>query len=384
MMKNIGVPVFDQYGIQHVVPGCPRSYEDWTLGESTSREHERFVESLEEALCGVVYQTKLRGQNTHQTYEVMLEGGEVYVVQKSQNWGDAEKQTWARNRAACETTILEWLEQRAPIIPAPRVLYAIPDYSILTKAPGKTLLECFGGFDVHRKETTIISYAHIAVELFQLEVPQRIGTLARGSGKDALAVVPRLGAPPAHSADSVYDSLEAFVGYLFACARDVAFAMETAADAADLLAKLEQRAARVIAGLPARALRCALMKDGGPAESSVLVDERTGVVTSVVDWAAHSVVPRVLAAEHPSWLRYDGVHDPAFARGAKWWMASPAESARLCGLFEQVVRSKSEIFYEALVAGRELRAILEWLPQLVEGEHACQRLRKWMQATRIL
>lgn len=66
MMKNIGVPVFDQYGIQHVVPGCPRSYEDWTLGESTSREHERFVESLEEALCGVVYQTKLRGQNTHQ------------------------------------------------------------------------------------------------------------------------------------------------------------------------------------------------------------------------------------------------------------------------------------------------------------------------------
>lgn len=184
------------------------------------------------------------------------------------------------------------------------------------------------------QETTIISYAHIAVELFQLEVPQRIGTLSRGSGKDTLAVVPRIGAPPAHSADKVFDSLEAFVGYLFASARDVAFAIETS-EAEPLLAGLEKRAKRVIAGLPKRALRCVLMKDG-LAESSVFVDERTGVVTSIVDWDAHSVVPRCLAAEYPSWLRYDGVHDPAFARGAKWWIESPAESARLNHLFEQV------------------------------------------------
>ena len=81
----------------------------------------------------------------------MLEGGEVYVVHKSQPWMDKEKRAWALTRAACETGILEWLEKMSPIIPAPRVLYSIPDYSILTKAPGKTLLECFGAFDVHRK-----------------------------------------------------------------------------------------------------------------------------------------------------------------------------------------------------------------------------------------
>ena len=69
-MRSTAVPVFDHFGIRHVLEGYSSSLEDWTLGESTSREHEKFVESLEEALCGVVYQTRLREQSTCQVRHI--------------------------------------------------------------------------------------------------------------------------------------------------------------------------------------------------------------------------------------------------------------------------------------------------------------------------
>ena len=57
------ISVFDHFGVRHTLEGYPSSYEDWSLGDDMSREHERFIESLEEALCGVVYKTRLRGRN---------------------------------------------------------------------------------------------------------------------------------------------------------------------------------------------------------------------------------------------------------------------------------------------------------------------------------
>ena len=45
----------------------------------------------------------------------------------------------------------------------------------------------------------------------------------------------------------------------------------------------------------------------------------------------------------------------------------------------QVVRSKYEEFYEALTAGKSLRAIFDWLSDL-RDDQALERLRRWMQA----
>ena len=73
------------------------------------------------------------------------------MVRRPLVWMAKEKQKWALERAACENNVLDWLEKQSAVIPAPRVLYSIPDYSILTKAPGKTLFECFGSFDIYQK-----------------------------------------------------------------------------------------------------------------------------------------------------------------------------------------------------------------------------------------
>lgn len=195
------------------------------------------------------------------------------------------------------------------------------------------------------QEALIISYAHISVELFHLQVPQRMGSTARAKAHDSITINPRIGAPPAAQADRVYDTLHDLLEYFFASSRAAALQC-CASDAEKMETKrlyhvLQKHATSAASRLPPRTLVCALSHDALD-ESNILIDEHTGAVTGVIDWEFHSVVPRCLAARHPGWLRYDGVHDPRFARrdqyGTAWWLETREESARLTSLFEQVRR----------------------------------------------
>ena len=170
------------------------------------------------------------------------------------------------------------------------------------------------------------------MELFELQPPPKPRPAGKGKAPDcpiSVSVpVPR-----------TFQTLRELLEHQLAAARaDLAAASPKRAacrDAEPLLRALERHAAGLVARVPKRALRSALVHDDLH-EGNILVDEATGVVTGIVDWECHSVAPRCLAARYPHWLRYDGVHDPRFAVPGTFWLETAHESARLNSLFERV------------------------------------------------
>lgn len=231
------------------------------------------------------------------------------------------------------------------------------------------------------QESLVISYAHIAIELFELPTH-----CAPGKGKPHGSHLFSTAGP----VSAVFQTLPDLLAHHFAAAQRA-----LGPGAERVLHTLERHAHALAARLPPRSLRPAHAHDALHA-GAVLVDGATGVVSGVLGWGAHATLPRCLAARAPHWLRRDGVRDPRFAAPGAFWLESPAEGARLGALFErvrivrnsnevvaddgvQVVQSTSEEFYEALVAGRTLRAIVEWLTEL-HDEQSLERMWRWMQA----
>ncbi|GJE96009.1 hypothetical protein PsYK624_122020 [Phanerochaete sordida] len=253
--------------------------------------------------------------------------------------------------------------------------------------PGKTLRECWGTFDRQQKETVIISYAQHVTEIFDINVPSAVGSTCGGAHNNGqtLSAAPFMGRGPTPLAPEVYTNVYDHIDYVFtaahAAARASAPSAPDAAARAHLLALLHAAATDDARACVLPRGSCALAHD--PDDGDVVVHARTGEVAGLLDWEFHALVPRALAAAHPAWLRHDGVHDPRCARAGRWWLAPRAESAEMLALFEEVVKSKSQAYYEALRSGSGLRSILEWVSEMGTEDYWA-RLRRWMTGQKML
>lgn len=198
------------------------------------------------------------------------------------------------------------------------------------------------------QETLVISYAQYVIELFELDVPQRIGSTSgnKAGGPYIVRSVPFIGKGPARCAPKVYDNVQDLLDYIFRAAFMEASRTcapeEHQAEAARLLEVLHKSAASSMRAIAAFTQRCTLSHDD-LTDADVTIDERTGEVSGIIDWEYHSVVPRAMAARYPSWLRHDGVYDPKYAVNGKWWLSSRDESAEMLALFEKVGLAPSKI-----------------------------------------
>ena len=170
--------------------------------------------------------------------------------------------------------------------------------------------------------------------MFRLEVPQdRIGTLCPAG--DAPEVIPRIAVRERYCADKVYATLEEFVGALAEQKRQTTPLFSTTHAIIDrLVATLPE----VCASLAVNASRRLVLVHDDLNETNILVDAH-GEVTGIIDWEFHSLLPAVLAAQYPRWIRYDGAYNPQIpsdGKTEKYWLASPEDSARLRGAFAEV------------------------------------------------
>ena len=170
--------------------------------------------------------------------------------------------------------------------------------------------------------------------MFRLDVPQgRIGTLCPAG--DTLYVIPRIAVRERYCADRVYATLEEFVGALAEQKRQTVFLSPTTHTVIDrLVATLPEVCAR----LADNASRRLVLVHDDLNETNILVDAH-GEVTGIIDWEFHSLLPAVLAAQYPRWIRYDSIYDPrttSDGKMEKYLLASPEDAARLRGAFAQV------------------------------------------------
>lgn len=187
------------------------------------------------------------------------------------------------------------------------------------------------------KNHLIASYAEFALRLFNLQVPQQIGSLTSGPLLSTPSVMPKLGRQRKLSADRVFENLLQYFEFLFELKRE---SESIGSDVASkergrrVLQALESQIYSLIQTIPASLLHCVLVHDD-PNFSNILLDD-AGKVTGVVDWEWHSLQPAILAAEYPSWLDCSACYDPRFAVPTDYWLDSQEESKRLCELFEEV------------------------------------------------
>ena len=292
-----------------------------------------------------------------ETYEIILDNGtSVFARRPIANEGDDDvKCAGVHARATSEVNLLQWLEKAR--MPTPRIIYACSEFYIMSKLPGDVLMNVFSLLSTKKKvcsahlrltdrlplisykESLVISYAQTFVELAVLEVPQEIGSTSIGHAPGTLSVVPRAGLPPFEAADRNFADIREYFDYLQSGRRIVAYENCTSdAEKAvidELLRTLEDYIDVRISKLPDNVLRCALMHNDLN-DSNILVDGESGVVTGIIDWELHSIIPLCLAAEYPRFLRRDGMLDPKYNESNMWWLESPQESERLMALFEKV------------------------------------------------
>ncbi len=182
--------------------------------------------------------------------------------------------------------------------------------------------------------------ASFMLQLNSLAVPQRIGTTVIRD--DAVDVVPLEFRALGFNPGCVFDTLEAFIHSLVLAKREsdrIGSDGASRTRAHEVLDRLVARLPSIFQRLSSESAsvsvyrRCILSHDDLN-ESNVLVDD--GGRISVVDWEFHSVRPVVLAAEYPCYLRHDGVYDPRFGLGEKWWVASPDDAAKLRAVYAEV------------------------------------------------
>jgi len=249
----------------------------------------------------------------------------------------------------------------------------------MEKLPGTMLLNMYGTLDTSAKERLVEAYALIALDLFGLDVPQRIGTFVPGILSGSFDVTPMIAVH--FRAIRVFEDIRQYLDFLFEMKKNSPL---IGVDGVGHIDELKQHTEGVLTDLLSNPnaptlLRCVLVhRDLN--DMNILVD-KNGSITGVVDWEYQVLHPAVLAASYPPWLSYDGCNDPRFVNPKQnFWLDSPKESERLRDLYLKIVRSQNHKYWEALVLGTRLRSCVEWLLS-TQSDPGCRRMKKWMEAT---
>ncbi|TBU49293.1 hypothetical protein BD309DRAFT_882618 [Dichomitus squalens] len=352
----------------------PSSFLHWIPGETLNEPYRAALERVEAALSINARQMDVRGLDTSRSLVLDIEfaDGARRIVRVLSDHPAPRDMKRARKRFECEVGVMRWLREHSSV-PVPKIYNFGATFVAMERMPGeraRALSRFISAPSTHlaaaTQERAVLSYAEHALALFRLDVPQgRIGTLCPAG--DALDVTPRAVIRESYCADKVYATLEDFAHALVEQRRRAAPLSPGASAAIDRVAALLPGACSRVAESP---FRRSILVHEDLNETNVLVGAQ-GEVAGIVDWEFHSVLPAVLAAQYPRWIRYDGALDPRSGAGgtmAKYWLASPGDAARLRDAFAQYVKDRDAEYWRALVEGERLRQIVDWLsdPELEE------------------
>ncbi len=213
-----------------------------------------------------------------------------------------------------------------------------------------------------------MSFADICLQLFDFEVPQKIGGTLPGEADD-LTVVPLISYAEANYTcervfcHEVFSSLEDHVNFLFANKRQwidrQAISDHDKTRHHNILSMLQSRASSAMRSIsPPSLRRCVLCHDDMNNQNILIQSD--GRISAVIDWELHLLQPAILVASSPPWLVYDGPLSPEFAWEGIIWLDSPAEGARLNSVFEEVRDDYIFQSYGLTDVSITVRAIQEW------------------------
>ncbi|RPD53357.1 kinase-like protein [Lentinus tigrinus ALCF2SS1-7] len=378
--------MWDREGQRKQLDGFPASLEHWSLGEEIDQSRRTLLDRVEVALSSKVLSTDVRASSRNLVLEVELEDDQRVIVRVPPE----PSPTPTAESAACypatfesEAALLVWLHERTSL-PVPRVHVVIhrseeePNtFLIMEKIRGDCLMNVYGGLPYVLKESIVLTMAEIMLDLHTLEVPQRIGTtLIHG---DVVNVVPlaTIPFPPTHA--RVFDTLEEYILGLIEAKRTSSLVGTDDGDLSTanvVLDRLAKELPPIFHHLSAPSCRRCVLSHDDLHGANVLVDGE-GQISGIVDWEFHSIVPLVLAAKYPSWIRYDGLCDPLFAIEGSWWHTSQEDAAKLRAVYADVIKEKNVNYWRALVDGELLRQVEEWLT-MSWPDPGCARMSAWM------
>ncbi|EIW84382.1 hypothetical protein CONPUDRAFT_80741 [Coniophora puteana RWD-64-598 SS2] len=315
------------------------------------------------------------------------ENGETIIVHQTPPLtANPSTNDWYAQSLKSEIALSRWLSH-CTSLPVPRVLHtswASPEQpcnvSTSQKLSGEPLHVIYGSLSTESKENLVRSFAQHAVTLFELDIPQQIGSVDAGATAAELAVIPALGREPKMRVPKVCNTLEEGIAEVTFIKRRALTADRTTDEKFRSQATVSQLC-RHLQGIsqawnerPAL-LRCTIAHRN-PRASNLFVD-REGRITGVLGWRHHVIMPALLGAEYPPWLRDNGIYDPQFGYMLPPQLESPEESARLRAIYAEAVKERNTDYHTALIEGVKFREALEWL-QDPHDDPGCGRLRNWM------
>ncbi|KAG1840730.1 hypothetical protein DFJ58DRAFT_810101 [Suillus subalutaceus] len=303
-----------------------------------------------------------RRLGAHPVFEISLAGGQTVLIQRL---------------FESETALLRWLSSHSAV-PAPHLLHVLPSSA---EIPGNAFTHT-RRCPSWAKEQLVRSYADFALKLFDIDIPQTIGSISVTSSTDELVVIPRICSANHAHAPGVFPTLQKYLEYLSTLKKRRAFTSDTGeesrfraqASISQLIAHLRGH----LTQLDERCVRRMVLAHDGLGDMNFMVDS-SGNITGILDWWRNSTLPAILAADYPPWLRYDGINDPRFAAPSKSWLETQEESARLRRIYQGAVKS-NDFYYTALMQGAQLRAAVGWVFD-IEDDPCCVRMRQWTLST---
>ncbi|KAF8884267.1 kinase-like domain-containing protein [Gymnopilus junonius] len=272
-----------------------------------------------------------------------------------------------------ECALMRWVSSTTNI-PIPGVLYynggpSFP-YIIMEKCTGTVITNAFGALPLEAKIANMRSFARIAVELFHLQAPEGIGSIApylpSAAWPPSLGplVLPRVESPP----QELHSITEYFSWLIEAKLRSLDIRdgdTETDHDEAkSTLKNLEVLISKTISNFDAALLKSVLCHEDLTPHNILINNE--GNVTGIIDWEFHTVKPAVLAAGYPSWI---ATIDPSTVDRESQWtpfaFVSASESERLYQVYDEIVKEMDGMYYRALKLGRICRSAESLLRQNV-------------------
>jgi Phosphotransferase enzyme family len=176
----------------------------------------------------------------------------------------------------------------------------------------------------------------IALDLFRLDVPQRIGTFVPSISSESFVVIPRIGVQQ-FRASRVFENIQQYLAFLFEMKKNSSLiGGDDGGHIDELKGHVEGILVEMLSQMPTSSLLRCILVHNDLNDMNILVDKH-GCITGIIDWEYQTLQPAVLAADYPQWLSYDACCDPRFADPKQTFcLESPKESKRLRNIYLQV------------------------------------------------
>ncbi|KAG1762732.1 hypothetical protein EDD22DRAFT_846892 [Suillus occidentalis] len=203
-------------------------------------------------------------------------------------------------------TILMWLRSTSSDPDWSQRLFESETASPPLGLTGGPIKDLYPTLSPRAKEQLVRSYADFALKLFDIVIPQTIGTISVMNPSDELTVIPRICSVTHAHASEVFPTLQNYLEYLSTWKKRRAFTLDTGdenrfraqASISQLIAHLRKH----LTQLDERCVCRMVLAHDGLGDMNFMVDS-SGNITSILDWWRNSTLPAILAADYPPWLR---------------------------------------------------------------------------------